>query len=353
MLRDVLHLDRIAQIGLVGAVFAHGFVVSDPRKLLCYRLSGGEGLEHAAQDGFHRGKHMLLLDEAHLEVELVELAWQAVGARVFVAETGRNLEVAVEARDHYELLVDLRRLRQRVELALVEARRHQEVARAFRRGRRQDRGRIFGEARLAHAPSHLGDDLRARDDVAVERLAAQIEKAILEADVLGIVWLAEDRQRQFLRRRKHFHVAGEYLDLAGRQIGVDGFRRARLHHAVDADDPLAAHGLGSLEAGRIGIGDDLGEAVMVAQVDEKQAAMIAHAMDPAGQADILADIRFPEGGAGVAAVAVHGIFPDFSVNGAAALWARRRENRPEKRMQAPFCQGEASRSTGRGTCAGS
>jgi hypothetical protein len=76
-------------------------------------------------------------------------------------------------------------------------------------------------------------------------------------------------------------------------------------------------------------------------------------MDPAGQADILADIRFPEGGAGVAAVAVHGIFPDFSVNGAAALWARRRENRPEKRMQAPFCQGEASRSTGRGTCAGS
>ena len=57
------------------------------------------------------------VDEAHLEVELVELARRAVGARVLVAEAGRDLEVAVEAGDHQQLLELLRRLRQRVELA--------------------------------------------------------------------------------------------------------------------------------------------------------------------------------------------------------------------------------------------
>ena len=60
---------------------------------------------------------VFLRDEAHLEVELVELARQTVGARILVAEAGRDLEIAVEAGDHQELLVLLRSLRQGVELA--------------------------------------------------------------------------------------------------------------------------------------------------------------------------------------------------------------------------------------------
>ena len=55
------------------------------------------------------------------------------GAWVLVAETWRDLEVAVEARHHQELLVLLRRLRQRVEAAGVNSRWHQEVARALGR----------------------------------------------------------------------------------------------------------------------------------------------------------------------------------------------------------------------------
>jgi hypothetical protein len=50
-------------------------------------------------------------------------------ARVLVAETGRDLEILVEARDHQKLLELLRRLRQRVELARMQPRGHEEVAR--------------------------------------------------------------------------------------------------------------------------------------------------------------------------------------------------------------------------------
>src|ERR1700681_2144353 len=77
-------------------------------------------------------KNTLLGDEAHLDVELIEFAERAVGAGVLVTKARRDLEIAVEARHHEQLLELLGRLRQRVELAGMEPRRHQIIARALR-----------------------------------------------------------------------------------------------------------------------------------------------------------------------------------------------------------------------------
>ena len=44
---------------------------------------------------------------------------------------------------------------------------------------------------------------------------------------------------------------------------------------------------------------------MIAQVDEQHAAMIADAMAPAGQPDLLADVALAERAAGMGAVTVH------------------------------------------------
>ena len=109
-------------------------------------LPSGEFLEHAGQHRLDGGEDIVLGDKAHFQIELVELARRAVGAAILVAETGRDLEIAVEARHHDQLLELLRRLRQRIELARIAARRHQEVARPFRRRRGQDRRLEFGEA---------------------------------------------------------------------------------------------------------------------------------------------------------------------------------------------------------------
>jgi hypothetical protein len=54
-----------------------------------------------------------------------------------------------------------------------------------------------------------------------------------------------------------------------------------------------------------GAGDDLGEAVMVAQIDEQHAAMIALAMHPARQFHPRADVAFAELAAIVGTVGVH------------------------------------------------
>ena len=71
---DVGHLDRVAQIGLVGAVLLNGRIVGDARELRGHRFAVGELLKHAAHDRLHGGEDVLLLDETHFQIELIELA---------------------------------------------------------------------------------------------------------------------------------------------------------------------------------------------------------------------------------------------------------------------------------------
>ncbi len=135
MLADVVDEQRIAQVGLVAAIFEHRFLVGNARIFARRgdRFAVRELLEHARQHRLDRGEHIVLRDEAHLEIELVEFAGRPVGAGVLVAEAGRDLEIAVEAGDHQQLLEHLRRLRKRVEFARMDPARHQIVARAFGR----------------------------------------------------------------------------------------------------------------------------------------------------------------------------------------------------------------------------
>ena len=82
---------------------------------LAHRRLGGvdDGLGHGVLD-------VVLGDERRLDVELGELELP-VGAQVLVAQAPGDLEVAVHARHHEQLLGDLRALGQHVELAPVAA----------------------------------------------------------------------------------------------------------------------------------------------------------------------------------------------------------------------------------------
>ncbi len=230
-----LILDRVAQVGLVDAVPAHRIGVGDAlegRRRHC--AAAAEFLEHARQHRLDRGEHIVLGDEAHLEIELIEFAGAAVGAAVFVAEAGRDLEIAVEAGDHQQLLELLRRLGQRIEVAGMDAAGHQIVARALGARGGQDRGLELGEALVDHPPAQGGDHARAQHDIAVHLVAPQIEVAIAQPHILGIVLVAEHLQRQRVRRRLHRDLGDLDLDLAGRQLGVRGLRAAAHHPAGHA-----------------------------------------------------------------------------------------------------------------------
>ena len=136
-------------------------------------------------------------------------------------------------------------------------------------------------------------------------LAPQVEEAVLEPHFLRIFLIAEHRHRQFAGRPQHLDLGDVDLDRAGRQLGIFGAGGTAAHLAVDPHHPFGAQRLGDLERRAVGIGHHLGQAVMVAQVDEQHAAMVADAVAPAGQPHVLADVAVAERAAGVGAVAVH------------------------------------------------
>src|SRR5215217_125033 len=113
MLGHVRDQQRVAKIRLVAAVLQKRLSVRDSRIFAVSRDATPvcELLKYARQDRLDRIEYVVLRDEAHFEVELVEFTRAAVGAGVLVAEAGRDLEVSVESRDHDQLLEHLRRLR--------------------------------------------------------------------------------------------------------------------------------------------------------------------------------------------------------------------------------------------------
>ena len=247
---------------------------------------------------FHDAIDVLLVDERHLDVDLRELGL-AVEAQILVAEAAHDLEVAIEAGDHEELLEDLRRLGERVEVAGVEPRRHEEVARAARRVLHHERRLELEEAVRVEVVARGAVELRAHEEVLLQRRAAQIEVAVLEAHRLAGVGVVADRERRRLGAREDVQPGRLDLDLAGRQLGVDVVA-ARDDAAGDADAELGAQLAG--ERVRLGVDvgaeDDLGDAAAIAQIDEDAAAVIAARGDPAHEDDLaVADV----GGAQVAA----------------------------------------------------
>ena len=204
----------------------------------------------------------------------------------------------------------------------MEARRHQIVARALRRAGGQDRRLEFAEALVDHAPPDRGDDVRAQGDVALHLLAPQVEIAVAEADFFAIVGVAVDLERQWRGGGFDAGLGDFHFDMAGRQVRVD--------RIVGAFDDRPGHGQHALQPHRVhrregriaGFGDALGQTVAVAQVEEQQVAVIALAMDPAGQADRLPGVVGAQRAAGMRAEGMHrkrpksstllGIFQGFS-----------------------------------------
>ena len=69
-------------------------------------------------------------------------------------------------------------------------------------------------------------------------LATQIEIAIFEADIFGIIRFAGDRHGQFFSCRLHLDRFGAHFDLAGVELGIDQIIGSRNDLAGYGDNRL-------------------------------------------------------------------------------------------------------------------
>jgi len=140
----------------------------------------------------------------------------------------------------------------------------------------------------------------------MHRLPAQIEEAVFETRFLGIVDVGIDRERQRIGLGLQHEFGDLDLDLAGRERRVDRLGRARQHHAGDRDDAFQLQRDHPGEHRAAAVDHDLGHAVIVAQIDEQQLAMVAGAVDPTAEPHGLPGVAQLQLTAGMGPVGVHG-----------------------------------------------
>jgi hypothetical protein len=135
--------------------------------------------------------------------------------------------------------------------------------------------------------------------------APKVQEAVSQTNVLGIFLIAEHRQGQFGGFGENLDRGSKNLDPACRELGILGSRRAGADRSIHADDPFGPQAFGELEGRGVRIDDDLGEAIMVAQVDEQKPAVIADAMNPTREANNGADMRLAQLAAGMCPINMH------------------------------------------------
>ena len=74
MFGHVLHHERIAQIRLVGAIFAHRFGIGNARPACVTGLPSPNSSNTPREDRLDGGEDVVLGDKAHFDVELIEFA---------------------------------------------------------------------------------------------------------------------------------------------------------------------------------------------------------------------------------------------------------------------------------------
>ena len=161
------------------------------------------------------------------------------------------------------------------------------VARTFRGRPRQHRRLDVDETVAVEEPAHRDRHFMAQHQVAEHVFAAQVEVAVLQANVF--VRLLVMVKRRGFRLVEHFEFVGDDLYLARAHIRVYRALRARADQPLDLQHALGTNALGLGEnPGAIRIENHLQQAFPVAKIDEDDAAVIAAAVNPAADLDFLA-----------------------------------------------------------------
>ena len=295
--------ELVAQVRLVGAIALHRLAPRDAGERPRHPLARLVPQRH--QHGLDEAEHVLYSDERCLEVDLGELGL-AVVAQILVAEAARDLEVAVEPRDHEQLLVDLRGLGQRVELPGMYARWHHVVARSLRGRLGEDRRFDLQELELGEgAPGPLQQPV-AQHEVRLHLGASQVEVTVLEPQLFSGELLTLGTGHR--NRRRHGgsddrELRRVDLDLAGRQLWVPHVPRARNDLALQFDHRLAGQpGCGPADVFRCARADrDLDDPGAVAQIDEHDPTEVAAPVHPSAQPHPLPHVLRPQLAAAVRA----------------------------------------------------
>ena len=289
--RQVFQLIAEPQVRLIGAKPLHALGVGHP----------GEGgldfhIQHLLVDGFHEalghGHNILLVDEGHFQVDLGKFRLP-VGPQVLVPEAPGDLHIPVEARQHGQLLIQLRGLGQGKKAAGKHPAGHQVVSGPLGGGLDQNRGFHLHKAVLVEIVPGDFHDLMPGDNLILHVGAAQIQIAVFQPQLLLDLAVLGDLKGRGFAFGKHPQVGDLDLHLAGGDLLV--FAGAFPHYALGRQHKFCpdAEGLAENFLVRVVVKGQLYNAGAVAQVDENQLSQVALPLGPSAYHNLLAHVGKP------------------------------------------------------------
>ena len=277
-------------IRLIAAKLVHRFAVGQPWKRR-RNFDPARRAKDRSQHSFDERENIRRLDERCFNVDLREFRL-AIRAQIFVAETFRDLEILLDPAHHEELLVLLRRLRERVKFARRETARHEEIPCAFRRALGKNRRLDFHEPLLVEVIACRLRDLVPLAEVAREMRPAQIEIAIAQPQIF-VARIGIERKRQNVRAIQNAETPRDNFDRTRGQLRIFRPRHPRRDRAFDFDYIFVPQSVRDLRQLRVLFWTKyhLRQSLTIAEVDEDHAAVIAPHMHPTRKFGGRTDIR--------------------------------------------------------------
>ena len=233
--------------------------------------------------------HVLGVHEGHFQVDLGEFRL-TVRPEVFVPEAAGKLDVPVKAGDHQELLVDLGRLGQGVEAAVVDTGGNHIVSCPFGGGLHEHGSLNLDEAVVGEVIPGGFDDFCPHHEVFLELRTAEVQIAVAEPQFLVGIGLVGDVEGRSLGFGQDPQLGDEDLHFAGGEVGVDAFPAANgtLRH----EDVFRADVLCFFDDSTVGgiVEDQLDDSGAVPKVNEDQFAFVTLFLGEAAYHDFLADV---------------------------------------------------------------
>ena len=247
-------------------------------------------IEHA----LHLAVRHFLVGERHLHIELRKFRL-AVRPEVFVAEAACDLVILVKARDHRELLQDLRRLRQGEEFARVNSRRHNKIACSLGRRFEQYRRLDLDKPTRVKILAYRRNGLSTSSNIVLQLRPSEVQITVFQTRIFSREILAArnlELKRQDVGVVKDENFGNLYLDLTGRKLRVLRTFVTPNDLAFDGDDEFATQILRlGMCLGRLFLAHhNLSHTIAVTQIDKRKNAKITLLRHPTHQHNLLRNI---------------------------------------------------------------
>ena len=229
-------------------------------------------------------ENILHIHKGHFQVDLGEFRL-TVSTEILVTEAACDLDIAVHARNHQQLLVDLRRLGQGIEFAVMHTGRDQIVSRTFRCGlhhhRRFDLDEVVGIEVLSGSQCNLV----AHNQIVLQRRTAQIQIAVFQTQFLVGLGLVGDCERRCLCLGQYTQIVNQNLKSAGFHFLVDA--GTLCDYALCHQHIFAVAGCSLFENGTVCLVVEcqLYNAGAVTEINENQIAQVSYLLYKAADND--------------------------------------------------------------------